>query len=64
MRDSGFRVVDDASIEAPICNFEMYMGDQESITFLFYVRKTWVNRVRYWLFFKFFPFKLKRWVDA
>jgi len=25
------------------------------------VKRTWYNRFRFWLFFKFFPFDLKEW---
>lgn len=28
------------------------------------VKKTWYNRLRFWLFFKFFPFKFKEWLNA
>ena len=33
------------------------------ILFTISVKKTWYNRFRYWMFFKFFPFDFKEWVD-
>ncbi len=27
------------------------------------VKKTWLNRLRFWLFFKFFPFEFGRWIE-
>jgi len=39
-------------------NFEMCMGE---ICFQFHVKKTLGNRLKYWLFCKFFPFKVSRW---
>lgn len=28
------------------------------------IRKTWYNRIRFWLFFQFFPFKFKEWLNT
>ena len=41
-------------------NFEMAMGDGDIIWAL-PVAKTWRNRIKWWLFFRFFPFKLIKW---
>ena len=30
-------------------------------SFNFYVKKTLYNRFRYWMFCKFFPFKVEKW---
>lgn len=46
---------------APTHNFELQMGDGDYIVFDFFVKKTLLNRIKYWLFCQFFPFKIKRW---
>ncbi|MBU0598955.1 hypothetical protein KKF61_08295 [Patescibacteria group bacterium] len=28
-----------------------------------YIKKTWLNRFRFWLFFKFSPFCFSRWIE-
>ena len=33
------------------------------LLFMIATKKTWYNRLRFWLFFKFFPFEFKRWID-
>lgn len=46
----------------PEPNFEMVMGEGSSLVmFRLTVPKTIGNRVKYWLFCHFFPFKLTRW---
>jgi len=43
-------------------NFEMSMGEEEqSLIFSFTVKYNLINRLKYWLFCKFFPFKIVRW---
>ena len=39
------------------------MGDppKEGVEVTVPIKKTWYNRLRFWLFFKFFPFKFKEW---
>lgn len=41
--------------------------NEEDISGLFLfnvpIGKTWYNRLRFWLFFKFFPFEFKEWLD-
>jgi len=27
------------------------------------LKKTWYNRLRFWLFFKFFPFEFQGWIE-
>jgi len=27
------------------------------------IKKTWYNRLRFWLFFKFFPFEMRGWKE-
>ena len=45
-----------------IKNFDLSMGEgANAITFHFYVTRNIINRFRYWLFCKFFPFKVVRW---
>jgi len=31
--------------------------------FTIVTKRTWYNRLRFWLFFKFFPFEFKEWQD-
>ena len=52
----GFRLVEQKT------NFFMQMGEG-NVSFQFHmnVRKTLLNRFKYWMFFQFFPFKLVRW---
>lgn len=52
-------------IEAPPePNFFLAMGDAGSdVVFQFRVRKTLFNRIKYWLFCKFFPFRITKWDD-
>ena len=40
-----------------VCNPEIIHPFQFTIV----VAKTWCNRLRFWLFFKFFPFTFQRW---
>jgi len=47
--------------EQPTANFVMGMGGEGQLRWNFAVRKTLINRIRYWLFCKFFPFKIIRW---
>ena len=46
-------------------NFAMQMGEDEGPSlgegFEFTVKKSITNRIRYWLFCKFFPFRIVRW---
>ena len=49
-------------------NFQMVMGDfkgsgdwQGVLTWQYHVEKTLRNRIKYWLFCRFFPFKITRW---
>ena len=50
------------SAELPKPNFSLAMGETEcSLTFEFRVEKTLVNRLKYWLFCTFFPFRVVRW---
>lgn len=44
----------------PKPNFSLTMGDDGSdVVFEFRVEKTLLNRIKYWLFCKFFPFKAR-----
>jgi|GEM_PF-3343677 len=48
--------------ELPPTNFEIRMGEGDnSLTFELYVKRGLGNRLKYWLFCKFFPFKISRW---
>ncbi len=43
-------------------NFSLTMGEQENkVSFNFQVEKTFKNKIKYWLFCKFFPFKITKW---
>lgn len=42
----------------PPPNFELQTGD---LSLQFTVKRTLLNRLKYWLFCKFFPFKIGRW---
>lgn len=43
-------------------NFSMEMGDPPIMFILsFVVKRTFLNRIKYWMFFRFFPFRLVRW---
>lgn len=49
-------------INTPKPNFIMKMGDNEGdVRIYFHVKKTIKNRFKYWLFCKFFPFKIIEW---
>jgi len=53
-------------VESPTPNFVLVFDDMGydnpfGIQFEFTVKKTMLARVKYWLFCKFFPFKIKRW---
>lgn len=48
-------------MDIPKPNFKMSMGDSGDVVFAFTVRKTLMNRVKYWLFCLFFPFRIKEW---
>jgi len=39
----------------------MNSGRNSELLFKFYVKKTLKARIKYWLFCKFFPFKVTRW---
>jgi len=46
----------------PTPNFEMITGeDYNCLRLCFTVKKTIRNRVKYWLFCRFFPFKITKW---
>ncbi|KKM68022.1 hypothetical protein LCGC14_1465130 [marine sediment metagenome] len=45
----------------PDHNFEMEMGDEGQVKWCYSVKKSISNRIKYWLFCKFFPFKIIRW---
>ena len=48
--------------ELPEPNFAMVMGEgSDSFQFHFRVSRTVINRIKYWLFCKFFPFKIVKW---
>lgn len=50
------------TIKLPKPNFTMRMGEVgNALSFDFQVKRTWLNRLKYWLFCKFFPFKIVRW---
>lgn len=51
------------NIHIPTPNFEMEMGDLSglSIIWSYYVEYTIKNRIKYWFFFRIFPFRLRRW---
>lgn len=51
-----------ASISPPR-NFSLRMGDtrEHSITYTFWVKKTLRNRIKWWLFCRFFPFVIDEW---
>lgn len=49
-------------IDVPEPNFVLKMGDGEmDFQLSFCVKKTPLNRLKYWLFCKFFPFKIVKW---
>lgn len=33
------------------------------LLFTMVIKRTWYNRLRFWFFFKFFPFEFRRWLD-
>ena len=46
----------------PPPSFTMRMGEDEgAVDWAFRVRKTRCNRLKYWLFCKFFPFRIIQW---
>ena len=46
----------------PRPNFALTMGDDgQDVMFEFRVKKKPLNRMKYWLFCKFFPFRVTRW---
>ena len=47
-------------VDRPKPNFELSFAD-DVVCFSFVVKKTIVNHLKYWLFCKFFPFKITRW---
>ena len=50
------------SSQFPKFNFEMKMGkDDGGFSYCFNVKKTILSRVKYWLFCKFFPFRIILW---
>jgi len=60
MEEEGFRLVEPEQKK----NFSMQMGEgNPNIQIHMNVRKTLLNRFRYWMFFQFFPFKLVEWKD-
>jgi len=48
-------------IKNPRVNFEMVMGEDNYFIIQSYIPRTRKNRFKFWMFFKFFPFKLRRW---
>ena len=51
-------------IKTPEPNFIMRMGEgSASFQFHMEVKKSWQNRIKYWLFFQFFPFQLVKWTE-
>ena len=43
-------------------NLVMQLGEETNcVIWSFTVKKTWLNRFKYWIFFKFFPFRLVSW---
>lgn len=42
-------------------NFVMEIGNPSILSLSFFVKKTILNRIRYWIFFMFSPFKLVSW---
>ena len=50
------------NVKMPEPNFEMQSGDiPKCLRISLSVKKTIRNRIKWWLFFQFFPFKLLRW---
>ena len=47
-------------VKPPEPNFVIVAGDDD-IVISFNVRRTLRNRIKYWLFCQFFPFRIKRW---
>ncbi len=53
-----------AILTPPEPNFVMTQGESDSrIRWEFRVKRTLLNRFRYWLFCKFFPFRIVRWAS-
>lgn len=48
-------------LEVPTFNLEISLGGQNGILFHQNVKRTLVNRFKYWMLCKFFPFKIERW---
>ena len=42
-------------------NFEIEMGENISVRFAFNEKRTLPKRLKWWLFCKFFPFKVIKW---
>ncbi len=42
-------------------NFEISMGGSNALVFSQNVKKTLINRFRYWMLCQFFPFKVEKW---
>ena len=45
----------------PEPNIEIEMGCNTSMRFCFNEKRTLIKRLKWWLFCKFFPFKIVRW---
>ncbi len=48
----------------PTYNLEISFGGKDRITIFQNVKRTIINRFRYWMLAKFFPFKIERWTDG
>ena len=59
MKDFGVPYV---IFKQPTPNFEIQQGDGNNcLIWCFMVKRTLLNKLKYWLFCKFFPFKIVRW---
>ncbi len=56
MEDTGFVI---GSFPTP--NFEIEMGANFSVRFVFNEKRTLIKRLKWWLFCKFFPFRIVKW---
>lgn len=61
MKDEVF-IKGELTVLPPRQNFGMQMGeDSYGVVLEFTVTRNLVNRLKYWLFCKFFPFKIVHW---
>lgn len=52
------------TINHRVPNFSLRQGDAPGcVEWHFCVKKNLINKIRYWLFCKFFPFKIIKWED-